>query len=241
MHGIRPFLLICGALLIGAATTSALSTGPFLDDVRQAYPNYKIAWFYCRTGNGGVAMLELTGFRQKWRAIVERYAQQPPANFASDKSWRQSLTAIMATVEKAYAQTEAGQFKSCAKTLLAVRQELRTLRQRNNVKVFSDLVDDYGDTVDELSRQGRGLKNVTPAVLETFRRLSAAMKAAVDRVATDAPERLMAEIAFNEAVKANLSSIALLDRKLAKPSVEGIKGAIGSVRADYRLLFLRYG
>ena len=178
MLGIRSFLLIGGALLIGAATTSAMSTGPFLGDVRQAYPNYKMAWFYCRTGNGGVATLELTGFRHKWQAIIERYGEAAPANFATDKSWRRSLETILATAEKAYAQTEAGHFKPCAQTLLAIRQELRALRKRNNVTVFSDLVDDYGDAVDALSRRSRALKQVTPAALHEFRRLSAQINSA---------------------------------------------------------------
>lgn len=235
-----------GLLLVLSAPhpASAAEKTPFLDAVHDAYPHLKMAWFYTRTRSGAVAVLEIAAFQEKWAAIGRRFATAPPPRFATDERWRETLSAISAAAGRALDDADAARFKDAHRALNEVRRALSDLRRRNNIVVFSDLVDAYGGHVARLTAVRTELKTLgrlTSDKLAELRGIVAALRQAVRKIRDRAPAKLTANPAFRAAIEGNLKSIAKLERGVRRKSLKAVRGSVSAVRSDYVLLFTRYG
>ncbi len=223
------------------ASASSGSLAAFLQEVEAAYSGYKMAWFYTRRGSAEVAVLELDEFRAAWATIVARYGAAPPGPFATDAQWGASLDRVGSIAKRAAAESEAGKLRAAHETLGPIRDELSALRRRSGVTVFSDIVDAYGREVQALNALGRRLDAATPEALADFHAASKRLRSALLRIRSDRPAKLAADAGFGASVRGNFQSLAKLDRGIAARHVRAIRGSIRSIRADYVLLFVRYG
>lgn len=247
MTGSTRWRILCAALvlsLLGPVAARGAGQTPFLDAANRAYPHLKMAWFYTRTGSGAVATMEIEAFRDAWAGIAERFADNPPPRFKADKQWRASLAAVTAATGRALAFAEADRLREAHETLGEVRRALSNLRRRNNVTVFADLVEAYGEQVARLVQLRKELKELgklTPGHLDRLRRISAALKASLVTVRDGAPAALRSNPGFSASIAGNVKSIAKLDRGIRRKNLKAIRGSVSAVRSDYVLLFTRYG
>ena len=129
-------ILIALAPVAGASELSAFNTA-----VADAYGHYRQASFYLtRSASPDIAALELESFIEKWRAVVESFADAPPDAFAGDPQWGGTLMEIASRAETALAALDKGDAESAQETLLPVRGLFGDLRRRNGVTTYSDII-----------------------------------------------------------------------------------------------------
>lgn len=235
-------LLVAGAL--SAPGARAAEPGPFIAAVSAAWPQFKMAWFYSRNGNAMLAGDELDGFTAAWRRIEARFADHPPGPFARDKAWKASLSAVSGALGRAARLLAAEDTKGARDTLAKVRGELGALRRRNGVILFSDHVDAYGAIVDRLvalRTRTRAQATLSDGDIAAYRGLAAELRAAVENLQRRASAALRANPGFAGSIEGNFASIAKLERGIRSRFPKAIYGSVASVRADYILLFTRYG
>ena len=242
---LRSFVVVL--VLLGNLTAPgarAAEPGPFIAAVSVAWPQLKMAWFYCRTGNAMLASEELDAFTAAWRGIEARFGDAPPGPFARDKGWKASLAAVSGGLGRAAAQIAADDTMGARKALAGVRAELGALRRRNGVTLFSDHVDAYGATVDRLvalRARTRKQKTLSDGDIAAYRALAAELRAAVENLQRRAPAALKDNPGFAGSIEGNFASIAKLERGISNRHARAIYGSVAAVRADYVLLFTRYG
>ena len=139
-------------LAVAVGPSLAAELGAFLDDTGEAYGHYRQAMFYLRTGNPAVAGFDLTQMQEKWAAVIDAYADDPPAPFAADPEFGPSLTAVAAAVDTGLEQVAADDAEAGREALAPVRAILSDLRRRNRLYVLSDCIDEFSAAADALWR-----------------------------------------------------------------------------------------
>lgn len=225
----------------GARPVVAGTPNGFQAAVEAAYPNYRMAWFYTRTLNPTMAGMELGEFRRAWKSIVARYRAAPPETYRKDPRWAASLDRVGEISAQAAMRIEAGGGREIGKLLEGIRDELGELRRRNGIEVFSDRVNAFGREVATLSDLRRRTVSLTPEILSAYRASAARLTELMKRIRAGAPSHLASDSGFKASIDGNFKSIAKLDRGLARNHLRAVKGSVSSIRADYVLLFIRYG
>ncbi|MGY9006834.1 MAG: hypothetical protein ACKVJQ_12235 [Alphaproteobacteria bacterium] len=236
----RLFAVLVLMGLPGARSMAAEPASSFVGAVEAAYPHYRMAWFYTRMRSGDVALLELDRFREQWTAINARFKNAPPARFASDPRWRETLDRVTAALSSASALGDKGKLRSAYKALSPIRRELSQLRTRNGITTFTDLVEAGAADVAELSRLRRNMV-VDDALIQKMKVSVDRFRGVINRVRENAPKRYAKDEGFQAAIAGNLGAIGLLERGLKRRHKRAIHGSISSIRSDYNLLFIRYG
>lgn len=142
-RGIGSVILL--ALVLSLPSTTPATAGPFTDfqaAAGVALDHYRQGLFYLRTGNAGVAVLELEAMAEKWRTLRTRFAADPPDIYAGDPGWRTTLEEVAERVADGAAAADAGDVEAAQAHLAPIRTLLSALRRRNHVFVFSDCVDE---------------------------------------------------------------------------------------------------
>ena len=144
--------LICLSLflLATAAPAGASELARFNAAVAKAYSHYRGAVFYLRTGNPAVANIELQQAAALWTSEVLPFREAPPDAFAEDAGWPGVLDDVAARLETATAATKEGLAEPATEALVPIRPTLAALRARNQVRVFSDCIDEANSAMDAL-------------------------------------------------------------------------------------------
>ena len=151
-RGLRRLAVAVALALTAAVPCLADDLDSFLGDVDGAYGHYRQAMFYLRTGNPAVAGFDLKQMRAKWSAILEDYADDPPAPFAADPEFGASLSEVAAAIESGLEQVAAGDAEAGRAVLSPVRATLSDLRRRNRLYLPSDCIDEFSTAADALWR-----------------------------------------------------------------------------------------
>ena len=148
----RRFAAGLAIMLTAAGSCVAGTLNVFLSDIDDAYGHYRQAMFYLRTGSPAVAGFDLKQMREKWAAIMDRHAGDPPPPFADDPEFGASLSAIAAAIDAGLEHVAAGDADAGRTALAPVRTTLSTLRRRNGLYVRSDCIDEFSAAADALWR-----------------------------------------------------------------------------------------
>ena len=218
---------------------------PFDDMLEAALGPWRAASWYARTGNTSVAAFEAEEFRTRWRALAGRFAS-PPDPFGRDPAWFATLRADRRAAGSAVDALGRDDAMAGARALRQVGDALAELRARNGIVGFSDRVAQYRDAVDrlfDLSPDER-LERVDPGRIAALRGLTDRTAAAVAASEGNVPERWRDAAAMAGLLRQNREGVAALAAALARPETPSgleVSGLIGVVRANYNLLFLRFG
>lgn len=234
------FMAILTMCWVGRPVAAETQIG-FQASVDRAYPSFRMAWFYARTRNRDMANMELAEFRRAWDSISVRFRAAAPKPYIKDPRWAASLDRVGEIATEAAKRLDAGGGREVSRFLAGIRDELGALRRRNGVEVFSDLVDALGREVATLSELRRRTEGLTPEALAAYTASAARLTALMTRIRAGAPPRLASDPGFMASVEGNFKSIAKLKRGIDRAHLRAIKGSVSSVRADYVLLFIRYG
>jgi hypothetical protein len=226
-------------LLLSCAPARAQA---FDDALEAALGHWRAASWYARTGNSAVAALEAEEFRTRWRALAAQFAT-PPAPFGRDPAWSETLRRIEDAASSAADALGRDDAAAAARALRQIGQALSDLRARNGVVSFSDHVAKYRDAVDRLSELSLD-DQLDPARISALRGMTERTAEAVAALEQNVPGRWRSDPAMDGLLRQNRDGVAALAAALARPDLPStleIVGLIGVVRANYNLLFLRFG
>ncbi len=223
-------------------TASASDFRNFHGTLAGAWPHYREADFYLRTGNPGVALFELEQWRDKWRSLVMEFAASPPDVYADDPAWASTLREIEALSSKGLAEAGAGNLKEARKTLEPIRQLLASTRQRNHVIIFSDHVDRANAAFEQLF----AYRHTPPAFddidqLDAFRRHLAITTNAYQQVMDNAPAPHLENSEFQRLMKQSFYSLGRLWVAIKEKNQQNLINILRELRSSDRMLFLRFG
>ena len=81
-------------LMAFPSSSSAAAVDEFHTALTEADRDYRSASFYLRTGNPGLALLEIQALSDKWQVLSETFRDQPPDAYANDRAWASTLGQI---------------------------------------------------------------------------------------------------------------------------------------------------
>lgn len=122
----------------------------FEDGVADTYAAFRTATSYLRTGNAGLASLDLAEASDKWEALSASAKKDPPAAYSKDHEFKKTLENVSRLLGETLALAEAGDSKQAYQTVLPVRGLIYDLRQRNGQRVYADCITDLNSVMDEM-------------------------------------------------------------------------------------------
>ncbi len=145
-----PAIVLSFTLALVATTGHADAVGDFNKSVSEAYTSYRSASNYLRTGNPGLASLEIASALETWHRIVEKNAAQPPAAYAKDKTFSATLGSIEKSLDAGLKASENEDGVAALKVLEPIRDQLYQLRKRNGVRLYADCITELNNAVEPL-------------------------------------------------------------------------------------------
>lgn len=229
-------------VIAGHRPASASDFGKFHGYLAQAYPHYREALFYLRTGNAGVAQFELEQWNSKWTSITELFSKAPPDVYSDDPTWYLTLSKIQQTSEQGLSLAQAGDLKSAQQTLIQIRGLLSELRRSNHVIIFSDHVDAANQAFEHLFE----FRHHPPAFnnadqLDAFRHAVSVATHAYRQVNDHAPGAYATDAEFQRLMKQSLYSLSRLWIAIREENQLNLINILREMRSSDRMLFLRFG
>jgi hypothetical protein len=243
MPGLRNLAAAAALLLAGAALARAgESVEDFHRSVAAAYEPYREAVHYLETGNSGLAALALERARDEWRRVASRFAEAPPAPFAKDARWKETLAAIDTALERGLAAADSGNGEAALAALGSVRRELAELRLRGGQRVYSDCIDAMNAAMDRLW----SYRNAPPAraragSIAAFKKDAAEAERWYRRCRDEAPPALRQQGEFKRLFDGALASLARLPRAADSGNAELVVSLLRELRSFDKLIWLRFG
>lgn len=243
---IQRFLICLGAgLIFCAAYTGDAAASAFNDllaAAKQAFDHNRSADFYLRTGNYGVAAVELEAMQSIWESIRKQFATTPPDPFANDPAWSNALTAIADQTAEALALSRNGKTRSARTLLGRSREVFATLRQRNRIVIFADCVAELNGAMAALWHYRRNPPDFTSieqvdAVKARAAVLDYMLRKCRDRALKPYREDDMFQRLFRE----SLEAMGRLAKALATKNRRLLIDTLRELRSFDRMIFLRYG
>lgn len=200
------------------------------------------ALFYLRTGNTGLAGLDLTAANSRWMAFQKKFEASPPKPFDKDDGWKTSLSAITAALEAGTSQADAGNGKAAGEALLPIKDELYQLRKRNGLRVLADCVFDLGKKMDALYHYRKN----PPDLAESDVRLAlSSLGRDYENLILEcrqlAPEALHQNKDFLSLFDGAAKSIKSIGGPISSRDQRGVINVLRELRSFDRLIWLRWG
>lgn len=210
--------------------------------VSAAYAPYRGAVSYLRTGNAGLAALELEAAAENWRKLEARFAKTPPDAFADDPAWQATLKGISERLDQGLVAMDAGDMETATKLLSPVRGQLGELRRRNNIVVFSDRVDEMTHAMERLWRFRHKPPDFAVAEeLQELRSSAAVLGYLFRRCSQEAPAELRENTSFLRLSEGAALAVDRLWRAIDERDQRLLINTLRELRSFERLMFLQFG
>lgn len=234
------FLLVAVLAFPGVAKADALTD--FNTDVGNAYAAYRTAASYLRTGNAGLASLELADAVDTWKRIAGEAAKQPPPGFTNDPEFNAVIGAIGTALGKALVAAETDNAETGLSVLEPIRDALYELRRRNGMRL-------YADCVTELNREMDGLyvfrKTPPDLAKQAVRNAIKAGAAIYAHLLADcrqlAPTALTADGEFQRLFDGTAASVASLTPAADSKNPGTVINVLRELRSFDRIIYFRFG
>ncbi len=233
-------------LLLLAPTLTAPARASDLDDFHEAVEAvnrpYTSALFYLRTGNTGLASLDLGAAASRWEKFAERYKSHPPVAMTGDDDWDGALGTISSAFEKGTELTKVGDGKGAHEALLAVRNTLYDLRRRNRIRILPDCIFELNKQMDLLFEYRHNptdlekvdQRNRVTEMGEKYEKL-------VDECRQLAPKILQQDVDFKSLFDGASKSIKSIVRPIEARNQRGVINVLRELHSFDRLIWLRWG
>lgn len=222
-----------------ASALAAESEAQVLID--RAYASFRSAYWYARTGNPGVAALELMSLSMRWASLRDAFEAAPPAPYDTDPDWPSTLATVDALSAQAMDQLNSGAGDEGFETIARLRPLFADLRRRNGITAFADHVDAYSRIIDELSPYRVWERELSEDDWVRMAALGEDTETAIARMRDKAPADLSADPDFERLLNTNADALMRYRSHVANRNDRGAKGSIRDLRSAYGLLFLKYG
>lgn len=234
-------LMVMSALPLATAA-SADPLAEFNAKVSASYGGYRAAMNYLRTGNPGLASLELGMAADDWQAVERAYKSSPPPAFANDNEFADTLADIGKALNSGLSSAADGNMKAAEKVLQPVRGMLYDLRKRNGVRVYADCITDLNIVMDRLyvfRRPAPELSN--PDIRATIITDAGEYQKLVSSCRAMAPPPLHSNIEFVRLFDGAEASVALLTPAIEARDSQAVVNVLRELRSLDRILFFRFG
>lgn len=242
MQPVRKRAVATFALALSLAPAPALAAASletFLGDLQPVYDGIRKAMFYLERGAVAPAGFEIERGLEAWRAEVLSYADSPPAAFAHDPRFGETLEGIGEALGRASAAEGA---EATLEALSGIPATLAELRARNHVVVFADHVREANRTMDRLyAYRHRDIDFSDQAVVDDLRARLAVTAHAYRRCDAEAPPDIASDPAFRRMIDGTLSSLDLMWEAIAAGEQRTVINILREVRSFDRLLWLQHG
>lgn len=235
------FSSLLPVVLLMVSTAMAQPKDDFDTMMADAYASFRSAYWYTKTGNPGVASMEMMTFDMQWAGLRKSFEDAPPTEYAKDPEWGKTLSAITEANKTALEKTNGGDLIGANKAVVRIRDELSALRQRNGVTAFSDYVNAYWAVIEAISPLRDWDRELSEDSWLFLEQQAGELSDTVDAMAKNAPDALNSNSEFQETIQNNRQSIALFREHLDNRFERGAKGSIRDIRSNFGLLFLKYG
>lgn len=203
---------------------------------------YKLALLATRQANATSAERTLTRARMNWYALLYRYWDDPPAQFAGDENWQRDLATVTGYLHIAESLALAGKMYAAHDALEPVRRLWLDMRERNEIPWFGDQLTRYHDVMEPVVSWGTGEtgRYVTPDNIEEFEDAFAQLEAAwreVSRAPMPAGNTRQFAMLMGEEEKA----VADLDQAIRTRNWGVIPEVCEELREAFLPLFMGFG
>lgn len=239
-HGLAALLLLAVTLPAAAAEQSRLQA--FNLQVGAADHFYRSAGFYLHTGNAGLAAVELQSMQAQWQELMTDFTDPPPDAFAADPAYHETLKAVAGHIQAALAALEANDTDTAEAELKPIRQELADLRARNNIRVFSDCVDDMRAAMDALWVYRRDPPAFDdPAQMDAIKARGAVVEHLIRQCQAETPPRLADNADYRRLMNGSLDSIRSLGPALRAKNETAVVNVLRELRSFINMVYLQFG
>ncbi len=236
------FALVLLFAVLCPAAAHADETADFLAASAEAYKPYRGALAYLRTGNTGLAALALDDAAERWDRLCERYRERPPAAFAADPAWQDSLDDITRRMEAARARAAADDAKGAAELLKPIRASLGSLRRRNGIVTFSDHVDAFSAAMRALWVYRHDPPDMSDdETIARLRQLARALKRAWETLDDEVPAAIANDPQLRRLLEGSAAGIETLERAIESRNQRFLVNTLRELRSFEQMIWLNFG
>lgn len=233
-------LLLTLLAIPGIARSDTLTD--FHTDVGSAYAAYRTATSYLRTGNAGLASLELSGAVDTWKVLSKKFSKQPPPGFDGDPKFAATMQDIQAALSKGMAASEADDAKTGLAVLDRVRGALYELRRRNGMRLYADCVTELNREMDALYEFRKTPPDFTKPGAGNAIKASAAVYAFLLADCRKlAPAALEADVEFQRLFDGTRASVESLVPATDSGNAGSVVNVLRELRSFDRIIYFRFG
>jgi len=214
----------------------------FDEGVAKTYAPYRSATSYLRTGNTGLASLDLAEAHDAWKSVQSIATQSPPAAYTNDPKFLSDIGKIRARLALGLALAESDDGKSALKELKPIRSIIYELRKRNGVRLYADCITELNMSMAGMSKYRHNL----PALTDPKERSTVANAAteygaiAVDCIGL-APPGHHQNLEFQRLAKNTKASATALSEAAKMGDPVRYLNILREIRSLDRIIYFRFG
>jgi hypothetical protein len=230
------------ALLSGGAVAKADELTDFNAAVEAAAAHNRVAIGYLRSGNVGLASLEIDRLRTAWSKLVEQFSRHRPAAFDGNVLYGKTLVGISARLVGADLMLKSGRLDSARQSLDAIRGDLYALRKSAHIVVLADCVRDSHAAIDRLMvYSNRDLDWTNPPTRIDVADRATTYGRVLDRcdVTAGAAQRKQPE--FRRLIDGAKQALALIPKAIETRDTDLLQRVLIQLRTFDNLLTIRFG
>jgi hypothetical protein len=235
------FVFLPAALWASTSGGETSSFQQFQEEVNQAYASYRMALFQTNKKNQAKSLERAVSFQQQWLAITDKYIEAPPEIYASDQQWGDTLLKIGDIAGLSILEMLDGKLSDAHETLEAIRDELGALRQRNQVSMFSDHVNNYHEAMESLLHLRLKPIDIDSKTMLTIREELAVLEYLAKKMQENAPANYLKNEKFNQAMEGVLDSLKNLRKAVNENNPEKVAKTIKALKPAYAKVFIKFG
>jgi len=236
-------LAVMFAVLSQLPSMASAGDGAAFDAITyRAYAHHRSARFYLRTKNAGLAAFELQAMTEQWEKVRKQFTDDPPDIYANDGEWKPTLKEIAGDIATALKASNEGQIAPARDALRRVHRTLANLRRRNNIRTYTDCVDEMNvamSTLYKFRRQPPDFGSETE--MKHFESQVSAVTALYRQCRDEAPDSHRKHPEFNRMFDGAIESLGRIDLAVKAKNLEAIINILREVNSFDRMIFLRFG
>ena len=241
---IRKQLYLAALILtvVWSGLAHADKTKSFNDDVSRAYAAYRSAANYLRTGNPGIAYLELSEASDAWGEIFKRYAKAAPQPYTNDKHFHHAISNIGKALKEGRDLAESGDAAGSLETIHPVREWLYELRNRNGVRLYADCVTELNQAMEPIFVHRKIVPNLDKeAVRARMVKEGRTYQGLLNDCHALAPASYTSDPEFIRLYASTKQSIASIFPAIESLQAQRVINVIRELRSFDRIIYFKFG
>lgn len=233
---LKPALIL--SLILAAGMVRAAD--PVTDAMQQAYPPYRVALSQTNKNAQGESRQAVAQAQRGWNQIAIQFSANPPGPYDRDPGFSGSLAKVSQIYAKAADEIEKNQLTTAHETLEGARDAMAEMRQRNQVIVYSDIMNAYHAQMEHVLIEGEKTLAAPNGLLQLTAQVGA-LEYLAGTLKSAAPPEYLKNDEFNSVYKAVDKSVSELKAALFLQDVAKVKEAMGKIKGPYSKMFIKFG